>query len=278
MRTVFKIVLAFAAVVLPVLAAQAVLSFKTLGKPLGPVLGSLVIMVVASHSYRAYVGWVEKRPLSEFAPRGALAELGGGFLIGALLFAGTIGALALLGVYRTTGTGAWSDAIAPLAAAMAAGLLEEILFRGVIFRITEESLGSGIALLISASLFGLIHLIDPHATLQDAVAIIFEAGILLAAAYMVTRRLWLPIGAHVGWNFTQGGIFGAAVSGNPVNGLLHGTLNGPAFLAGGEFGAEASIVSIVLCTLAGGALLALARRRGHFREPFWRAPANQGTS
>ena len=41
---------------------------------------------------------------------------------------------------------------------------------------------------------------------------------LLAAAYMLTRRLWLCIGIHFAWNFTQGGIFSAAVSGGATKG------------------------------------------------------------
>jgi uncharacterized protein len=99
-----------------------------------------------------------------------------------------------------------------------AGVREEIVFRGLIFRIAEESLGTVWALAISATLFGVIHLIGPNATVLGALVIIFEAGILLAAAFVLTRRLWLCIGLHVAWNFTQCGIFGVAVSGTASKG------------------------------------------------------------
>jgi hypothetical protein len=92
---------------------------------------------------------------------------------------------------------------------------------------------------------------------------------MLAAAYMLTRRLWLPIGLHAGWNFTQGGLFGVAVSGNASHGLLQGTLTGPVWLSGGEFGTESSVVAIIFCGLLGIAVLMRARQLGHVRAPYW---------
>jgi uncharacterized protein len=270
MTSLLRIMLALCAVVLPVLAARLAVSWLAPGVPATAVVSAFVSVVTGFLGYRVYVRGVEKRPLAELGREGALRELGCGALIGALLFGGTIGVLAWVGVYHVAGFGTGYDLIAALAAAVGAGVLEEIVFRGVIFRIVEESLGSGIALAVSAVIFGLIHLVNPHATLQGALAIIFEAGILLAAAYLFTRRLWLPIGLHVGWNFTQGGLFGAAVSGSSARGLLRGTLAGPAWLSGGEFGPEASVVAIALCTTAGLGLLIGAGRKGSFRQAFWR--------
>jgi hypothetical protein len=96
-----------------------------------------------------------------------------------------------------------------------------------------------------------------------------EAGILLAAAYMLTRRLWLCMGLHFAWNFTQGGIFSAAVSGGASHGLLKATLVGPDWLTGGAFGPEASAVAVVVCTTAGLLLLVAADRKGHVIQPAW---------
>ena len=150
--------------------------------------------------------------------------------------------------------------------------IEEIVFRGIVFRIVEAALGTWIALILSAAIFGLLHLVNPHATLQGAMAIVFEAGVMFAAAFVLTRRLWLPIGIHAGWNFTQGGIFGVPVSGQPSGGLLDGTLNGPEWLSGGVFGAEASMVAVVLGIGLGSTLLVMAWRRGRFIAPYWRRP------
>ena len=242
------------------------------GRPADAVLGALVACVLGWLAYRVYVKLIERRRGVEF---GALRELGSGLVIGAALFSATIGVLAALGLYTVQG---WRDPvvlIAPLALSVGAAVIEELLFRGVIFRIIEASLGTWIALVISAALFGLVHLGNPNATWRAAAAISLEAGVMLAAAYVLTRRLWLPIGIHAAWNFTQGGIFSVAVSGGKTDGLLVATLNGPSWLSGGEFGAEASVVAMLLCTALGLWLLVLAARRGNFMAPFWkRAVAN----
>jgi uncharacterized protein len=99
------------------------------------------------------------------------------------------------------------------------------------------------------------------------VAIALEAGIFLGAAYMLTRRLWFVIGAHFGWNFAEGAIFGLSVSGNQAKGgVIQGTLAGPPLLSGGSFGVEASLPAVLVCLAAAAALLVLAHRRGRQRR------------
>ena len=122
-------------------------------------------------------------------------------------------------------------------------------------------------------MFGLIHLLGGHATLQGALSIIFESGILLAAAFLFTRRLWFPMGMHFAWNFTQGAVFGVAVSGGATSGLFRGELSGPAWFSGGAFGAEGSLVAVVLCASVGIVLLRKAWQRDGFVRPLWRAKA-----
>ncbi len=62
------------------------------------------------------------------------------------------------------------------------------------FRVIEQSLGSWVALVLSAFFFGLLHAGNPNATWAAALGLSLQAGVLLAAAYMVSRSLWLPIG------------------------------------------------------------------------------------
>ena len=261
---------------IPVFVLQALTPRWTrpfVGRPADIVLGALVACVLGWVAYRAYVKLIERRRGVEFGAQGALRELGRGIVIGAALFSATIGVLATLGLYTVQG---WRDPavlIAPLAISVGAAVIEELLFRGAIFRIIEASLGTWIALVISAVLFGLVHLGNPNATWLAAVAISLEAGVMLAAAYVLTRRLWLPIGIHAAWNFTQGGIFSVAVSGGKTDGLLVASLSGPSWLSGGDFGAEASLVAMLLCTALGAWLLVLAARRGNFVAPFWKRTA-----
>lgn len=154
--------------------------------------------------------------------------------------------------------------------ALASAYTEELLFRGILLRILEEFLGTWIALLGSSALFALIHAANPNATLFSVVAIFLEAGILLGAAYILTRRLWLAIGIHFAWNFTQAGIFGVNVSGTSLGGLLDSELSGPALLSGGRFGIETSVFAVVLCLGVGIALVVLAHRKGRIQAPGWK--------
>jgi membrane protease YdiL (CAAX protease family) len=96
-----------------------------------------------------------------------------------------------------------------------------------------------------------------------------EAGLLLGAAYMLTRSLWLPMGLHAAWNFTQGEIFDVPVSGLDEHGLVQAKLSGPALLSGGGFGLEASLFAMVIATTAGIWLVWLAVKRGQLMQPRW---------
>lgn len=111
---------------------------------------------------------------------------------------------------------------------------------------------------------------NPAATITGAIYISIEAGLLLSAAYLVTRRLWICMGFHMGWNFVQEGVYSGVVSGGPGEpGLLQATIDGPSFWTGGSFGMEQSIFALVFCTTTGVILLLLARHRRHFLPPIW---------
>ena len=234
-------------------------------------LGALLLAAVVLAAYWAYVRIIERRPVTELSLPRMPRELGAGLLLGAFLFSLTVGTLAALGVYRVTGSNGWAAMLATVPGFILSGVLEEVVMRGIVFRILEQSLGSWIALAISASIFGLLHLLNPGATLLNAGAVMVEAGVLLAAAYMVTGRLWLCIGIHIAWNFTEGGIFSAAVSGGDTKGLLQAKLVGANWLTGGAFGVEGSVVALVICASAGILLVAKAVRKGNIVQPYWLA-------
>jgi membrane protease YdiL (CAAX protease family) len=120
-------------------------------------------------------------------------------------------------------------------------------------------------MLVSAAFFGGVHIFNPGATLISSAAIAIEAGLLLALAYTATRSLWLPIGLHFAWNFTEGGIFTTQVSGGKVPGILETTLTGPELLTGGKFGPEASVVAVGVCLTAALIFLIVTLRRGEWR-------------
>ena len=228
--------------------------------------GVLVLLA----AYALYVRFVEKRTVSELSLRGAWKEVLAGLLIGSLLFASVMGVLAAVGALHVAGSNPASAAASLVPALVLAAIGEEIMFRGVIFRILEAWLGSWIALALSALLFGFAHAGNPGASVLTSSAIAIEAGFLLGAAYMLTRRLWLVIGLHFAWNFMQGGVFSIAVSGVASEGLLQSQLSGPDWLTGGAFGAEASVVAVVCCVLLCAAMLTIVARQRRFVPAFWR--------
>jgi hypothetical protein len=124
-------------------------------------------------------------------------------------------------------------------------------------------------------LFGLAHLFNTNATWGSSVAIMVEAGVLLGGAYMLARNLWLPMGLHAAWNFTEGIIFDVPVSGTDVHGLVQAKIAGPVLLSGGAFGLEASIIGVVLSIPLGAAMIVLARRRGTIVAPIWLRPRSR---
>ncbi len=233
-------------------------------------LSTAIVVVVAWAAYYAFVRVIEKRPLNELAASHAVGELAMGTLIGALLFTIVIGILGLLGCYRISGTNHLTVVVPVFTLAVLSGVVEEILIRGILFRMTEELLGTWLALLFSAFLFGMLHLGNPNATFWAALAIAIEAGILLAAAFTMTRRLWLAIGIHFAWNFTQGGIFGVVVSGMQTSGFLRATLSGPVLLSGGAFGAEASVIAVIVCLTAGVYMIWKTLQKGNLVKPIWK--------
>ncbi|HEX4423188.1 MAG TPA: CPBP family intramembrane glutamic endopeptidase [Kofleriaceae bacterium] len=238
--------------------------------------GPLSTLVRAASSLALYAGYVrliERRPLDELARTRAVPEFARGLALGAALFSVTIAILCLLGVCTVEAAGDVASTANVLAGAIAAAVIEELLLRAIFFRLVERSLGTWIALALSAALFGVLHAFNVGATVVSTIAIALEAGVLLAAAFALTRRLWLPFGLHAAWNFTEGGIFGASISGGQPRGLLTSQLSGPELLTGGSFGPEASVVAVVVCLAAGITLLALAHRRGQFLPPRWRRPA-----
>jgi hypothetical protein len=144
-----------------------------------------------------------------------------------------------------------------------AAAIEELLFRGIVFRLIAEWAGTWIALTVSAVVFGGLHAFNPGATWFSSLAIALEAGVLLAAAYVATGNLWLPIALHFSWNFCEGPIFGTALSGTATSQtLFEAHLGGPAVLTGGVFGPEAGVPALLAGLIAAAAFLIYARRRG----------------
>jgi membrane protease YdiL (CAAX protease family) len=219
---------------------------------------------------------VERRRLVELAPARAAPHLLIGLVGGALGFSLIVATLWALGAFVVDGVNHDVDWTGPiLVMGVGAGVGEEIISRGVLFRIVEEGLGTWAALLVSAGVFGGLHIWNPNATPWSALAIALEAGLLFGLLYHVTRSLWACMGAHAAWNIAQGPFYGIPVSGFEQRGLLASHMQGPDWLTGGPFGAEASVVALGICSIVTAACLAVAVRRGSLVPPPWRRPRAQ---
>ena len=221
--------------------------------------------------HACWAAFIERRTVSELSLPGFGREWATGALIGAGLYTACVLILMILGMYRIDGLNPWTFLIPAIPMALKSGLFEELAFRGVMFKSIEDLAGSWVAIAVSSFVFGFLHLTNAGGTLTGAISITIEAGLLLAAAYLTTRRLWLAIGYHMSWNYTQSAVFSGVVSGDIADpGLLRTSIQGPSFLTGGTFGMESSLVAVILCTANGLVLLFIAYRRGHLLPPPWK--------
>ncbi|WP_432833154.1 lysostaphin resistance A-like protein [Dactylosporangium sp. CA-092794] len=255
-----KTALRYAALVAALIATRFAVSapLDAIGAP-GLVSGLLTAAAVLG----VYV-WLSRKLIGRRPEEliGGYQQLGQGLLIGFALFTGTLALIAMFGMWRIDGAGSFTGMLSALGLAAMAAVIEELVIRGILFRTLEQKLGTWWALGVSALVFGLLHLVNPGATVVGVLAIGVEAGVMLALAYVVTRKLWLGIGIHLAWNFTEAGIFGTPVSSETVNGWMRSHLVGPSVFTGGAFGVEASLITVLTCLTVAGLLYRRARRDG----------------
>ncbi|MEV5887918.1 CPBP family intramembrane glutamic endopeptidase [Nonomuraea fuscirosea] len=243
---------------------QLVSPVPVLALPVG--LGLAVAAIVG---YRRLSRAVELRSdVPELDKADRRPRLRQGTLLGFGLFTGLMALIAMFGGWQAVSWGSIGGLLGAVGMMASVAVAEELLFRGVLFRIMEERLGTVISLIVSTLLFGATHLVNVNATLWGVLSIALTGGAMTAAAYIATRSLWLPIGLHFAWNFTHTGIFGVSLSGSdaPVVGLLNVTLSGPSALTGGVFGPEASLLALVVCLVPTIVLLRRAKRTGQIKS------------
>jgi membrane protease YdiL (CAAX protease family) len=231
---------------------------------------ALTVTVLMVLAYKLIVVRMGEQPRDDLPFDGRARDAASGFVQGALVFSAIVGVAALLGAYQVIGLSPAEDWLPILVTTgLMAGVTEEILLRGIVFRWLEELGGSWVALALSALLFGFLHAPNPNATLISSLSIALAAGVLLGGAYMLTRNLWLAVGLHAGWNVTQGLVWDVPVSGFALDGWVESRLVGDPILSGGSFGLEASVITMVIATAYGAWLIVRAARRGHVMRNWW---------
>lgn len=172
-------------------------------RPLMAIAVTILMAAAGVVVYVAYGRLIERRDASELAVAGMGKQYGMGLVLGAALYTLCIIILMVSGMYTVTGMNPLSFLIPAVAMALSSSTFEELFFRGVIMKSVEDLAGSWIAIAVSSPVFGFMHLLNPGGTLEGAIYITIEAGLLLAGAFLLTRKLCLCMGFHFGWNYTS---------------------------------------------------------------------------
>lgn len=254
---VARIVLGVIATLAPIMLTM-MLADMLVPKPLRVVWPMLLAASLSFLAYRLFVATIEKRQPAELALPGAARETGFGIAIGATLGLTVAGILAAAGAFSITGVSAdWAFLLKSLPEQIMVATFEELLFRAVLFRLVAQRWGVRTSLVVSFVLFALAHMQNDNVSVL-AIAMTGVASITLCACYLLTGRIWLPLGMHFGWNFLYDGFFAVPLSGHAARGWLQVSLSGPEWLTGGAYGVEASVLTLVLW---GGAAILMLRQR-----------------
>lgn len=148
------------------------------------------------------------------------------------------------------------------------GATEEIVTRGWLLNVLSTKYNIGVGLLISSTLFGLMHLTNPNVNYIAVINIIL-VGLFYGLYVIKTNDLWAVCGMHSAWNFAQGNIFGFKVSGLDVSvgSLIDLNLVGSDFVTGGIFGPEAGITATFILLASIGILLFIDKKRYFSNKP-----------
>jgi len=229
-----------------------------------PIISIIFVLV----SYIALYRYYERRKITELSTRNVGKYLLVGLLLGLLVPSLSILVAYLRGEYIILSISNLTniflrDLTISIGFGIATAVFEEVLFRGILFRLIEEKLGSYLALIISCLFFGFLHLMNENSSFFAGFAISI-ISIVITAAYMYTKSLWFPIAIHFAWNFAQGNIFGTPVSGDPAStSIIVSQLEGSKWFTGGFWGIEATVQIVIFSLIAGVILLVLSRKKGN---------------
>ncbi|HEO1172102.1 TPA: CPBP family intramembrane metalloprotease [Streptococcus agalactiae] len=207
-----------------------------------------------------WVKFVEKRPFSELGFstkfKRTLWSLIKGWSIGFILFS-----ISVITAYILGGLDFHSYDVSKATIFYVVTLLpfwliqsgtEELLTRGWLLPLINHRFHLAVAIGVSSTLFGILHLVNAHVTFLSIVSIICS-GVLMSLYMIKSGNIWSVAALHGAWNFSQGNLYGIAVSGQKAGAsLLHFTVkeNAPDWISGGAFGIEGSLISIFVLLAA----------------------------
>ncbi|MGT2695062.1 CPBP family intramembrane glutamic endopeptidase [Streptococcus parasanguinis] len=223
-----------------------------------------------------FIFWVkviEKNTLSSlgFVKRNWLKYLGWGIMFSLV----QMGVIAL--VYQVSGIGSFELnelSLEPLLFILGLfpfwllqGGTEEVATRGWLLTRIAARTNLPLAIAISSSLFGFLHLGNSGVTFLSVLNIVLD-GVLAGLLLIYTDSIWLVVAQHGTWNYLQGNLLGFQVSGTGADvSIFSFTMgSGPDWLTGGEFGAEGSIITTLVLLLSLVIVYCLGERKEKFDD------------
>ena len=145
------------------------------------------------------------------------------------------------------------------------GGTEEVATRGWLLTRIAARTNLPLAIAISSSLFGILHLGNAGVTFLSVLNIILD-GVLAGLLFIYTDSIWLVVAQHGTWNYVQGNLLGFQVSGTGADASIFSFTmgDGPVWLTGGAFGAEGSIITTLVLLVS----LVIVYRLGERKEKF----------
>lgn len=221
-----------------------------------------------------FIFWVkviEKNALSSlgFVKRNWLKYLGWGIMFSLV----QMGVIAL--VYQVSGIGSFELnelSLEPILFILGLfpfwllqGGTEEVATRGWLLTRIAARTNLPLSIVISSSLFGILHMGNAGVTFLSVLNIILD-GVLAALLFIYTDSIWLVVAQHGTWNYVQGNLLGFQVSGTGADtSIFSFTMgSGPDWLTGGTFGAEGSIITTLVLLVS----LVIVHRLGERKEKF----------
>lgn len=245
----------------------AVLGLNWLHLPEGPTyVAAVVIPIFAVLAYRALVIVVEKRRATELAGRPFPGrDIAIGFVAGIAVVGAMLLLLLAFGLYETSRGS--PDGLAALRSLVfnsyISAVLEELAFRAVLLRLFARAFGPIAGLVLSSALFGAAHL--SHGSWIAAAEIAFNGGLIMGLLYMTTGRLWMCMGLHLGWDFSEETLFGINTHSGLLQSVPVATKN--VLFTGGTYGPDGSLYSVIVGIVAIVIILAAYRRTRPFTVP-----------
>ena len=209
---------------------------------------ALLVSGVTLYAFKKYLGWYveDGARLSAF---GQIRKVGVGWLVSALYLFTILICLFATRHYSVAHLNFNLDhQLSWLSIFLLAAVIEEIIARGIVFRLITDKWNVVAGLVVSSITFGFVHLFNPNTTALSCLRIAITGGWLCGIAYAYHRTLWVPIGIHWAWNYMQSNIFEHSVPGSALNSppILILASKGVKFPAGIEFDTEVSIISTAI--------------------------------